>query len=103
VLLAREAVGRERLPEVRDLLLADADRLEPLRADLDLLDVALLVPRELDLDFVPALLLRELLLLRLLRFALDGINSLLRISIASCDVPALATGCHDSQVQSDKV
>lgn len=74
MLLAREAVARERLPALRDLLLADADRLEPLRADLDLLDVALLVPRELDLDFVPALLLRELLLLRLLRFALDGIK-----------------------------
>jgi hypothetical protein len=73
VLLAREAVARERLPALRDLLLADADRLEPLRADLDLLDVPLLVPRELDLDLVPALLPRELLL-RLLRFALDGIK-----------------------------
>jgi hypothetical protein len=80
VLLAREAVDRERLLAARDLLLEDIARLEPL-LDFDLLDVALLLPRELDLDFEPVLRVRELLLLRLLPPDLDGMEFPPRISL----------------------
>jgi len=72
VFLAREAVDRERLLARPDLLLADAARL--LRADFDLLDVALLLPRELDLDLELVPRVRELLLLRLLPPDLDGME-----------------------------
>lgn len=72
--LAREAVDRERLLARPDLLLADAARLEPLRDDFDLLDVALLLPRELDLDLELVPRVRELLLLRLLPPDLDGME-----------------------------
>ncbi len=72
--LALEAVERERLLAPRSLLFADAGLLEPLRADFDLLEAALLLPCELDLDFELALPVRELLLFRLLRPDLDGIK-----------------------------
>ena len=72
MLLAREAVDRERLLARPDLLLADAARL--LRDDFDLLDVALLLPRELDLDLELVPRVRELLLLRLLPPDLDGME-----------------------------